>query len=34
MHDWTVTIQAIGDLLNLAAAVITLIVIRTQRPDK
>jgi hypothetical protein len=34
MHDWTIIIRTIGDLLNLAAAVITLITIRSQRPDK
>ncbi|GIM96862.1 hypothetical protein Ato02nite_086550 [Paractinoplanes toevensis] len=34
MHNWTTILEAIGDLLNLAAAVITLIAIRSQRPGK
>jgi hypothetical protein len=34
MNDWTSIIDAVGGLLNLAAAVITLITIRSQRPDK
>lgn len=34
MIDWTVIAQTIGDLLNLATAVITLIAIRSQRHEK
>lgn len=34
MHDWTIIIRTTGDLFDLAAAVITLITIRSQRPGK
>jgi len=34
MNDWMTTVEAVSNLLNLAAAVITLIAIRSQHNDK
>ncbi|GAA3948102.1 hypothetical protein Aau02nite_57360 [Amorphoplanes auranticolor] len=34
MNDWTIVADTIGDLLNLAAAIITLIAVRSQPPRK
>lgn len=34
MNDWTAIAGALGDLCNLAAAVVTLLALRSQRPDK
>ena len=34
MNDWTIIADTVGGLLNLAAAIITLIAIRAQRHDK
>jgi hypothetical protein len=34
MHDWTGIIEAVGDLLTFAAAVITLITVTSERNDE
>jgi hypothetical protein len=34
MNDWTTIVDAVGALLNLTAAIIALITVRSRRPGK